>query len=70
MTIDPTPLSAVTALKTNLQSEISNVAQATSQASQRKAVDQTTLNAQSGAELNTAAGTFDPFRGRQVDFKV
>ncbi len=67
MTIDPTPLSAVNALKANLQSQISNAAQASSQASQRKAIDQTTANAQSGAELNTAAGSFDPFRGNRVN---
>ena len=73
--IDSTPLSAVTALKADLQSQLSNAAQASGQASTRKSVDQITENAKQAWELNTAAGSdddrrdgsSDPFRGKRVD---
>lgn len=73
--IDPTPLSAVTALKSNLQTQISNAAQASGQSATRKSVDQVTANAKQAWELNTAAGSdddsrdgsTDPFRGKRVD---
>jgi len=73
--IDPTPLSAATALKSNLQTQLSNAAQASSQAGQRNATDQITKNAEQAWELNTAAGSVserrdgstDPFRGKRVD---
>ncbi len=75
MTIDPTPLSAVTALKSNLQSQLSNAAQASGQASERRSVDEVSERAKQAWELNTAAGSnddrrdgsSDPFRGKRID---
>lgn len=75
MTIDPTPLSAVTALKSNLQTQLSNAAQGSSQANTRKSVDEISDNAKQAWELNTAAGSdedprdgsTDPFRGKRLD---
>jgi hypothetical protein len=67
MPIDATALSAVTALRTNLLSEVKNAAQASAQASQRQATDQIGKTEASVSDTNTAAASPSPYRGTQVD---
>jgi hypothetical protein len=72
--IDADPTSAVTALRSNLLNEVKNAAQAAKQAGDRAASDRTTKNvkdskdaADAAQDLNTGAGSSDPYRGKSVD---
>ena len=63
MGIDPTPLSAATALRADLLDQLRNGAQASQQASQRKAVAQIAKTAESAPDARSVAS----YRGSRLN---